>query len=357
MSKYYASLFTLQLKTQNDLNDLIASDSIFCKDVTSFRLSINTYSEAERGIWRKFFERHGKNIKSLTLSKLNREIVHLAFSDEIQPFLKSVTQFHLNVSLQVPFVQKTELFFLTGLKHLTITATGEESEYGQIEFLSKFVKLNHKLESLILCKHFCIGEMPMDILPNLFRANTIKSIEITGQPAALLGHGDFKSLTSKNSLSRLENFKFHQFYVISPIYFHKFLVSHRNSLKKISIRQDISDHFPTLDCLTHLESSITINRNGLSFCTQFPNLEVLRLWVSRESDVGRLPEFEHKALRFFYLNWSAEQSPIHLIRIIPSYFPNLTKFELSHNSREVLPLQVVGKLQHKIRYVFVCKNK
>lgn len=360
--QFYSSLFTLQLKTQNDSNNLveflqIAPNSIFCKAISNFQLSIRTCSEVEKGFWKTILERFGNNIQSLTLSKLDKDVVELIFSKDIQKFLENLTQFHLNVSLEVSFVGKTSLSFLLQLKHLTITATGDKSEDGQIEFLSKFLRLEHKLHSLVLVGHFCIGQLPSDILPNLFRTNSIELLHVSLQLSYFLVDEHYKSITIKNTLSRLKDIKFDGMDV-TPIIFHQFLVSHRRTLKRISIsisNEMLLNHFPTLDCLTHLEVSIimTSDSNGWSFCTQFSNLKELRLKVMNEFDVGRFISFEHKALRSLYLNLSGARlnSIISLIAKIPSFFSNLAMLEIRHDPAHILHRQFVGNLHHQIRYV------
>lgn len=360
--EFYSSSFVVQLKKRNNAMSLaeyieIASNSAFCKAISNYSFSLKEYPKAEVEAWKAIFEKFGSNIKSLTLSAgLNKGIVELIFcSDDIQKYLKNLTKLYLNVSLDVPFVAKTKLNFLVQLKHLTVAATEEISEYGQIEFLTKFLKLSHKLESIVLHGHYCIGELPSNILQNLFRTNTIESLEVTKYPAPFLDDDHVKSMTTKKNMSKLKSIKFDAMRVTSTT-FHQFLVSHRQSLEKISIQQDLLEHYPTLERLTHLDSRIAIGSNGLSFCTQFSNLKVLKLNVLNEFVAGRYIPFEHKALRLLYLE-SSNGSVISLIAEIPSYFPNLRKLELRHRSGGILPLKNFGKLQHQIRYVFCVCNQ
>lgn len=360
--KFYASSFVVQLINENSATALtefiqFASESPFFGAISAYRLSkIESYSEAERGVWETFFERFGENIKSLTLSDLHRDVVKVISADDIQKFLGSVTTFHLKVSLSIPLVASAKFCFLRQLKHLTIAATGESSEYGQIEFLSKLVKLDHRLESLTLHGHYCTGQLPKDILPNVFRTGTIESLEVAKHPAPFMVDAHFRSITTKPAVSKLKAIKFdftHNNVTPTPIVFHQFLVAHRHTLQKISIpRMDYLEHFPALHCLTHLESNIdnSTRKDGLSFCAQFPNLAVLKLNVPDGFFIGRWTAFEHTALQSLHVE-SSDTSIVSILPDILSNFPNLRKLELRHNSSGTVPLRNVGRLRHQIRYV------
>lgn len=357
--QFYSSMLMIQLKTRNNSNNLaeyiqIASNSVFCSAISNVRLSIQTYSLTEKVLWEKFFERFGNKIKSLTLSKLNKGVVELIFSNDILKFLINLTELNLNVSLEKALVAGTTLSHLLQLENLTITATGDQSEYGQMEFLSKFLKHKHKLKSLALVGHFCVGELPLDILPNLFKTNTIESLDISSQVTTFLFDAHFKSIKTRSIRSTLKNIKFDQMRNVSSTVFHRFLVSQSNTLERITISAELLlNDFPTLNRLTHLKGSAEICTHGLSFCNQFSNLKDLRLNIVNEFGSDLSSSFKHYAMRSLYLKClygSIDQS-IPSISRITSYFPNLINFEICHNPREILPQISVSNLHHQIRYV------
>lgn len=335
---------TIRLKNQNDLNHYVTANTKFCTLVTDFRLSGKTFSDAERCLWTNFFKRFGNNIESLELTELNVGVVELIFSEDIQKYFTKLIRLWINVSLKSSFVANTSLSFLAKLKHLTVEATGEISEYGQMEFLSKLCKVDHKLESLALLRHFCVGGIPSGIIRNLFRTNTITSIEIGSQPGHFLNHSDFKAMTIKTSSSSgLQSIKFVKMSSLpEQIIIHQFLLSHRRTLKRITISScgfHLTD-LPQLDVLTHLSGDIRIQSDALSFCTQFPNLEVLelKLVLAQELHVRLFEKFRHNALRSFGLTLQLERNNKKLTddetvawkSFISSCCPNLKKFAINY---------------------------
>ncbi|XP_037028603.1 uncharacterized protein LOC119068869 [Bradysia coprophila] len=332
---------TVHLKSQNDLSLCVTSTTTFYKVATNFRLSINEFSAADKSLWTKFSERFGNNIKALDLTKqLSRDAVKVIFSKDIQKFFVNLIRLRVNVSLEPSFVEETPLSFLAQLKHLTIEATEEQSEYGQIAFLSKLLKLDHQLESLALLRHFCIGEFPSDILPNLFRTSTIESIEIVSHGVPFLSDNEFKAMTNtKNAPSKLQNIKFLDISSLTKsIVIHKFLVSHRRTLKRItfpSCNVSLVD-LPKLDALVYLNGSVNMDSHSLSFCTQFPSLEQLQLTIIGRVDIRRLDKFKHNALRSLHVTLqlsvglTTDDGAMKALKaFISSCFPNLKKLEIN----------------------------
>jgi hypothetical protein len=80
-------------------------------------------------------------------------------------------------------IEGASLEFLLTVDHLSMVASQSQSEFGQMEFLLKFKNMKHRLKSLYLTNHYCVGDIPK-IWGNLVKTSTLESLHVS--PTALL---------------------------------------------------------------------------------------------------------------------------------------------------------------------------